>query len=40
VITIEGGFSVATLDFEVPETYDDNDDPELHTFVSGSLIKQ
>ena len=40
VITIEGGFSVATLGFEVPETYDDNDDPELHTFVSGSLIKQ
>ncbi|WP_143474497.1 Ig-like domain-containing protein [Pseudoalteromonas sp. PAB 2.2] len=40
IMMIDGGFSVETLGFEVPETYDDNDDPALHSFVSGSLIKQ
>ncbi len=40
IMAIEGGFSVETLGFQVPDTYDDNDDPALHSFVSGSLIKQ
>ena len=40
ITTVDGGFSVETLGFEVPESYNDDDDPALHTFLSGSLIKQ
>ncbi|WP_462146479.1 hypothetical protein [Pseudoalteromonas gelatinilytica] len=40
VKTVMGGYSVETLSFIAPSNYDDDDDPALHRFLSGSLIKQ